>query len=137
MFRNDPELAEKACPVSALARDITEVMSEIGLSAPVHPTGQRVAYHAACSLQHGQRIRNQPKQLLREAGFVVLEPPEGHLCCGSAGTYNLLQAEMATQLRDRKVANIEGTAPDLIAAGNLGCMIGVSGTTNMLKVLTA
>ena len=92
MFRNDPELAEPARIVSSLTRDITELMSEIGLQAHVNPTGQRVAYHSACSLQHGQQIREQPKQLLKEAGFVVLDPPEGHLCCGSAGTYNLLAA---------------------------------------------
>ncbi len=91
MFRDDPSLAEKARAVSALARDVTEFMSEIGLMAPAQPTGRRVAYHSACSLQHGQQIRNEPKKLLKDAGFIVLDPPEGHLCCGSAGTYNLLQ----------------------------------------------
>ena len=104
MFRDDPELAEPARKISELARDISEVISEIGLMAPATPTGRRVAYHSACSLQHGQRIRQEPKTLLSQAGFVVLDPPEGHLCCGSAGTYNLLQPEIATQLRDRKVA---------------------------------
>ncbi len=130
MFRDDPELADKASAISALARDVTELMSEIGLQAQAHPTGRRVAYHSACSLQHGQKIRNEPKQLLKDAGFTVLDPPEGHLCCGSAGTYNLLQPEIATRLRDRKVANLESLSPDLIAAGNIGCLTQIaSGTT--------
>jgi glycolate oxidase iron-sulfur subunit len=130
MFRNDPELAEAAKTVSSLTRDVTEFMSEIGLQAPVNRTGQRVAYHSACSLQHGQQVREQPKRLLKQAGFIVLDPPEGHLCCGSAGTYNLLQPEIARKLRDRKVANIDATSPDLIAAGNIGCLTQIaSGTT--------
>ena len=84
-------------------------MSEIGLQAHVNPTGQRVAYHSACSLQHGQQIREQPKRLLQDAGFVVLDPGEGHLCCGSAGTYNLLQPEIARRLRQRKVEDLGAT----------------------------
>jgi len=136
MFRDDPALAEPARVVSALARDITELMSEIGLRPPVHPTGQRVAYHSACSLQHGQQVRHEPKQLLKEAGFSVLDVPEGHLCCGSAGTYNLLQPEIATRLRDRKVANIESTAPDLIAGGNIGCMTQIAAGTALPIVHT-
>jgi glycolate oxidase iron-sulfur subunit len=130
MFRDDRELAEPARRISALTRDINEFMSEIGLQTSVSPVGRRVAYHSACSLQHGQQVRQQPKRLLQEAGFEVVEPPEGHLCCGSAGTYNLLQPELATRLRDRKVANIESTRPDVIAAGNIGCMTQIaSGTT--------
>ncbi len=136
MFRDDPELADKAKRIAALTRDISEWMSEIGLQAPAHPTGQRVAYHSACSLQHGQKIRAEPKALLRQAGFVVLDPPEGHLCCGSAGTYNLLQPEIATQLRDRKVANIESLAPELIAAGNIGCMTQIANGTALPVVHT-
>src|ERR1700722_7205339 len=136
MFRNDPELAEPARIVSSLTRDITELMSEIGLQAHVNPTGQRVAYHSACSLQHGQQIREQPKRLLKEAGFVVLDPPEGHLCCGSAGTYNLLQPEIARRLRDRKVANIDATSPDLIAAGNIGCLTQIASGTKVPVVHT-
>ena len=136
MFRNDPELAEPARIVSSLTRDITELMSEIGLQAHVNPTGQRVAYHSACSLQHGQQIREQPKRLLKEAGFVVLDPPEGHLCCGSAGTYNLLQPEIARRLRDRKVANIGATSPDLIAAGNIGCLTQIASGTKTPVVHT-
>ncbi len=122
IFRNDPALAEPARAVSALARDVTELMSEIGLQAPVSTRSMRVAYHSACSLQHGQRVTQEPKRLLQAAGFTVADVPEGHLCCGSAGTYNLLQPEIAGQLRDRKVANIARTKPDVIAAGNIGCM---------------
>jgi glycolate oxidase iron-sulfur subunit len=136
MFRDDPELADKAAEISSLARDITELMSEIGLIAPVNATGRRVAYHSACSLQHGQKIRNEPKQLLKDAGFAVLDPPEGHLCCGSAGTYNLLQPEIANELRDRKVANIESTRPEMIAAGNIGCIAQIAGATKLPVVHT-
>jgi glycolate oxidase iron-sulfur subunit len=136
MFRDDPELAEPARIISPLAKDITEVISEIGLLAPVNPTGRRVAYHSACSLQHGQKIREQPKQLLKDAGFTVLDPPESHLCCGSAGTYNLLQPEIATALRDRKIANIDSTSPDLIAAGNIGCITQIASGTALPVVHT-
>ncbi len=89
---------------------------------PVRETDLVVAYHSACSMQHGQQIRAEPKALLKQAGFVVKDVPEGHICCGSAGTYNMLQPEIAGQLRDRKVANIERVKPDLIATGNIGCM---------------
>ncbi len=136
MFRADPELAERAATVSALARDVTEFMSEIGLKSPVNPTGRRVAYHSACSLQHGQKIVEAPKRLLAQAGFVVLDPPEGHLCCGSAGTYNLLQPAIAERLRDRKVANIASTSPDLIAAGNIGCLTQIASGTSTPVVHT-
>ena len=126
LFRDDPALAGPARAVSALTRDITELMAEIGLRAPVVATGQRVAYHSACSLQHGQQVRDAPKALLAAAGFAVIDVPEGHLCCGSAGTYNLLQPEIAGRLRDRKLANIALTAPELIAAGNIGCITQLS-----------
>ena len=137
MFREDPDLAEPARRISALARDITELISEIGLRPNTVATGQRVAYHSACSLQHGQSVRSQPKQLLTAAGFEVADVPEGHLCCGSAGTYNLLQPGIATQLRDRKVANIERTRPMLIAAGNIGCMTQIASGTRIPVVHTA
>ncbi|BAR58548.1 glycolate oxidase iron-sulfur subunit [Bradyrhizobium diazoefficiens] len=136
MFRDDPELAKKAQVISSLTRDITEFMSEIGLQPQLTPTGQRVAYHSACSLQHGQQVRVQPKQLLKEVGFIVLEPPEGHLCCGSAGTYNLLQPYLAGKLRDRKVANIEGTSAQIVAAGNLGCITQIASGTSIPVVHT-
>ncbi len=122
MFRDDPEWAEKAAKVSALAKDITEVLTRFELPEPVIGTGQTVAYHSACSMQHGQQLRDDPKKLLKAAGFVVKDVPEGHICCGSAGTYNMLQPELSGQLRDRKVGNIEKLNPDLIATGNLGCM---------------
>ena len=81
-----------------------------------------VAYHSACSMQHGQGIRTEPKALLKRAGYTVKDVPEGHICCGSAGTYNILQPEIAGQLRARKVKNIERTRPQLIATGNIGCI---------------
>jgi glycolate oxidase iron-sulfur subunit len=136
MFRNDSTLAEKARAVSSLARDVSEFLVEIGLQPPQIAAGLRVAYHSACSLQHGQKVREQPKKLLAEAGFTVLEPAEGHLCCGSAGTYNILQPEIALQLRDRKVANIESLAPDVIAAGNIGCLTQIAGGTRRPVVHT-
>jgi glycolate oxidase iron-sulfur subunit len=136
LFRNNPDLAEPARVISSLARDVTELMSEIGMQAPVNRTGRRVAYHSACSLQHGQQIREEPKRLLREAGFAVLDPPEGHLCCGSAGTYNLLQPQIARRLRDRKVANIDSVSPDLVAAGNIGCLTQIAGGTSLPVVHT-
>ena len=123
LLRDDPAYAEKAARISGLAKDLSEFMAELGLAAPVHATGQRVAYHAACSLQHGQRITEQPKLLLAAAGFHVVEVPEGHLCCGSAGTYNMLQPVLAEALRTRKLANIATTRPELVAAGNIGCIL--------------
>jgi glycolate oxidase iron-sulfur subunit len=122
MFRDDPDYAEKARRVSDIAKDITEYVMGLTLAPPVRETDLVVAYHSACSMQHGQQIRTEPKTLLKQAGFTVKDVPEGHICCGSAGTYNLLQPEIADQLRARKVANIERTKPDLIATGNIGCM---------------
>ncbi|MGR3717350.1 MAG: glycolate oxidase subunit GlcF [Thermohalobaculum sp.] len=135
MFRDDPALASAAARVSALTRDITEFMAEIGLGEVSAPE-LRVAYHAACSLQHGQKVTEAPKRLLRQAGFTVVEPAEGHLCCGSAGTYNLLQPEIAAQLKARKVRNIEATRPQLIAAGNIGCMMQIGAATAIPVVHT-
>ena len=96
----------------------------------------RVAYHSACSLQHGQRVTKTPMDVLRKAGFEVVGVPEGHLCCGSAGTYNLLQPEIANQLKARKVANIAKTKPDVVAAGNIGCMVQISSGTGIPVVHT-
>src|SRR3954452_11492327 len=122
MFRDDPAYSEKARRVSELAKDITEYVLGLDFATPVRETDLVVAYHSACSMQHGQQIRTEPKTLLKRAGFTVKDVPEGHICCGSAGTYNLLQPEIAAQLRARKVANIERIRPDLIATGNIGCM---------------
>lgn len=136
MLRTDPAYAEKAAKVSALAKDVSEFLAERELPVPVITAGLRVAYHAACSLQHGQKVRTAPKALLAKAGFTVLEPAEGHLCCGSAGTYNILQPEIAGKLRERKVANIERTQPQIIAAGNIGCMTQIGGGTAIPVVHT-
>src|SRR3546814_11826548 len=110
MLRSEPEWAEKAAAVSALAKDITEVMRDLGMKPSGQAKSLSVAYHSACSLQHGQKITALPKQLLAEVGFTVREVPEAHLCCGSAGTYNLLQPEIAGRLRERKVGNTIGRA---------------------------
>jgi glycolate oxidase iron-sulfur subunit len=107
--------------------DVTEFLAGIGLPSATTDADLVVAYHSACSMQHGQRITALPKQLLAQAGFTVKDVPEGHLCCGSAGTYNILQPEIARQLRDRKVANIERTRPDVVATGNIGCMVQLAG----------
>jgi glycolate oxidase iron-sulfur subunit len=126
MLREDSAYADKAAWIATLARDITEVIAELGLGRPTRPPSarwSRVAYHSACSMQHGQRLHASPKQLLAAAGFEPLEVPEGHLCCGSAGTYNILQSEIATALRDRKLSNIASTRPDLVATGNIGCIV--------------
>ncbi len=123
MLRTDAAWADKAARVSALAKDVSEFMIDLGLMPPSREIDLTVAYHAACSLQHGQKITRQPKALLAAAGFTVVDVPESHLCCGSAGTYNLLQPELAGALRDRKAANIVRTEADIVAAGNLGCMV--------------
>jgi len=136
MLRLDPAYAQKAARVSALAKDITEYLATLDLPAPTVQPGLAVAYHSACSMQHGQKITRQPKDLLRKAGFVVKEPREGHLCCGSAGTYNILQPDIATRLRDRKVKNIEATEAALVATGNIGCMTQIGGGTSLPIVHT-
>ncbi len=136
MLRNDPEWADRAAKISALTKDISEFMTDLGLKPAVRQPGLTVAYHAACSMQHGQKITAEPKQLLSVAGFGLREVPEGHLCCGSAGTYNLLQPEIAARLRDRKVANIESLQPDAIATGNIGCMTQIASATKVPIVHT-
>ena len=129
MFRNDPQYAEKAHRVSALALDISEYLARLPLAAEAAPSGLVVAYHSACSLAHGQKITRTPKELLCKMGFVVKDVPEGHLCCGSAGTYNIVQPQLARRLRERKVANIEKVKPDVIAAGNIGCITQIAAGT--------
>jgi glycolate oxidase iron-sulfur subunit len=123
MLREDARYAEKAARITALAQDVTEFLHELGLMPPVRRSDLAVAYHSACSMQHGQRITAQPKELLRAAGFAVQDIPEAHICCGSAGTYNLLQPELAGQLRARKLANIARVRPDVVASGNIGCIV--------------
>jgi glycolate oxidase iron-sulfur subunit len=136
MFRTDPAWAERAAKISAAARDISELLTELGLQKPAQPSGLVVAYQSACSLQHGQKVTTAPKALLAAAGFVVKDIPEAHLCCGSAGTYNLLQPEIAGRLRERKVANIESVRPQVIASGNIGCMTQIAGGTRIPVVHT-
>lgn len=136
MFRNDPAYAAKAERVSALAKDVTEVLKELNLERRTPLPTMRVAYHSACSLQHGQKLTDLPAALLRQVGFNVVGVPESHLCCGSAGTYNILQPEMAGKLRTRKVANIESVHPDVIAAGNIGCLTQIAEGTAIPLVHT-
>jgi glycolate oxidase iron-sulfur subunit len=122
VFREDAALATSAARVSELTRDICEFVAARGLPPVVNPGQLRVAYHSACSLQHGQHVHAPPRDLLRAAGFTVIEIPEGHVCCGSAGTYNMLQPGFARRLAERKLAQIARLDIDVIAAGNLGCM---------------
>ena len=135
MFLDDAAWTEKAARVSKLALDVSQFMLQVGL-ANVNPKGLTVAYHSACSMQHGQKVIEQPKKLLRDAGFVVKDVPEGHLCCGWAGTYQVLQPELSRQLRDRKVANIESLKPDVIASGNFGCVGNIASGTGVPVVHT-
>ena len=134
MFREDP-LAADAAEVSAMARDVSEVLKELAPAADA-PEPLRVAYHAACSLQHGQQIKGGPKTLLKKAGFEVVEPADSHLCCGSAGTYNLMQPEISAELKARKVETLEAKAPQVIATGNIGCMMQIGGGTEVPVVHT-
>src|SRR5437763_15283681 len=136
MLREDRDFALAAARISALAKDITEYLGSIELHKSQQPGDVVVAYHSACSLQHGQKITGLPKDLLSKNGFVVKDVPESHLCCGSAGTYNLLQPDIANRLRDRKVANIAMIKPDVIAAGNIGCMVQIAGGTSVPVVHT-
>jgi len=140
MFRNNA-LAADAARVAAIARDVSEVVMELTKddwkadpewAAPEGmPEGMVVAYHAACSLQHGQQIKTYPKTLLKKAGFTVVEPSDPHLCCGSAGTYNLMQPEISVQLKERKVKTLEAKKPDVIAAGNIGCMMQIGSAASV------
>ena len=136
LLREDKAFAADAARVSALAKDITEYVAGVGLEPTARQDNIVVAYHSACSLQHGQKITGLPKELLSKNGFVVKDVPESHLCCGSAGTYNILQPELASRLRDRKVANIASVKPDMIAAGNIGCMVQIASGTSVPVVHT-
>jgi glycolate oxidase iron-sulfur subunit len=134
IFRNDSALARKAKVVSALTRDVAEFLSARELPKPTIAPGLTVAYHSACSMQHGQKIDHEPRELLALAGFAVEEIAEGHLCCGSAGTFNMLQPDIATELRDRKLANIARTGARVVATGNIGCMTQL-GTASGLPIV--
>ncbi|MBX3576453.1 MAG: glycolate oxidase subunit GlcF [Rhizobiaceae bacterium] len=136
MLRLDPAYADKAKRVSALAKDVTEYLAALDLPAPDASPGLTVAYHSACSMQHGQKITRQPKELLARAGFSIREPREAHLCCGSAGTYNILQPEISARLRDRKVKNIAATGATVVATGNIGCITQIADGAGMPIVHT-
>lgn len=140
MFRNEP-LAADAARVAAIARDVSEVLMDLTSDDWCYDEarpereqpeeGLVVAYHAACSLQHGQQIKTHPKTLLKKAGFTIVEPADPHLCCGSAGTYNLMQPEISAQLKERKVKTLEAKNPDVIAAGNIGCMMQIGSASSV------
>ncbi len=134
MFRDTP-LAADAAIISGLAKDISEVLIDLDIPQ-VEQKDWVVAYHAACSLQHGQKIKDHPKTLLKRTGFQVAEPRDPHLCCGSAGTYNLLQPEISGQLKLRKVKTLEAVRPDIISAGNIGCMMQIGSGTEVPVVHT-
>jgi glycolate oxidase iron-sulfur subunit len=136
MLRTDSDYADKAAKVAGLARDISEYLATLPLEAAQATPRLVVAYHSACSLQHGQRVTRQPKELLDRLGFDVRDVPDGHLCCGSAGTYNILQSDIARRLRERKVGTIERLRPDVIAAGNIGCMTQIAAGTKLPAVHT-
>jgi glycolate oxidase iron-sulfur subunit len=137
LLRDDPVWAEKAARIASLARDITEIMAELGLMPSVLCERPVVAYHSACSMQHGQKLEVPPRQLLRVAGFDLREVPEGHMCCGSAGSYNILQPQLAAQLRDRKLANIDRSGAAIVATGNIGCIQQLEGSLDRPILHTA
>jgi glycolate oxidase iron-sulfur subunit len=122
MLKQEPKYAERAAKLAGMTRDVTEFLGTYDMGPPKRWSSLRVAYHSACSMQHGQGISEEPRKLLRNAGFTVVEIPEGHLCCGSAGTYNILQPAIAAHLRESKVANIKSVRPDVVATGNIGCI---------------
>jgi glycolate oxidase iron-sulfur subunit len=123
LLGEDRAYAERAKRIAALARDVSEVLVGADLGRALPDRGLAVAYHPACSMQHALRLKTQPKALLAAAGFTVREPAESHLCCGSAGVYNILQPEIAGRLRSRKRGNLARLEPEVIATGNIGCMM--------------
>jgi glycolate oxidase iron-sulfur subunit len=127
MLKYEAGYAQRAAKIAGMTRDVTEFLATYDMGPPKRWSSLRVAYHSACSMQHGQRVIDEPRKLLRNAGFSVVEVPEGHLCCGSAGTYNILQPEIAAELRDRKVGHIRSMRPDVVAAGNIGCITQLAG----------
>ena len=136
LFAGDPARAGIAAGLAARARDVSEIVATLGLP-PAAPRGIAVAYHDSCSLRHGQKIMSQPRALLAAAGFDVREPAEGHLCCGSAGTYNMTQPDIAARLQARKAANIAATGAAIVAAGNLGCITQIAAAIDRPVVHTA
>jgi glycolate oxidase iron-sulfur subunit len=131
LFRHDESWRPAAERIAGMAKDVSEILAEVGVNPPVRRSDLRVTYHSACSMQHGQGLKTGPQTLLREAGYDVRDVPEAHICCGSAGVYNLLQPDLATQLRDRKVENIARTRPDVVATGNVGCITQIAGGSDV------
>ena len=136
LLKDEPGYADRAKEIADMTVDISEFMDDFNYDAPRHWAAIRVAYHAACSLQHGQKVVEAPRRLLHQAGYSVVEVPEGHLCCGSAGTYNILQSTLADQLLQRKIDNIDSVKPDIIAAGNIGCITQLASATDIPVVHT-
>lgn len=136
MLRDDPAHAADAAHLSAMARDVAEFLAEKGLPAADGKLELEVAYLAPCSMQHGQKVVRQPVELMKAAGFTVRQPAEAHLCCGSAGTYNILQPDLAAQLGDRKAANLDRLQPQVIATGNIGCATQIASRTGVPVVHT-
>src|SRR5262249_9558385 len=128
--------AKKAARIAGLTKDVSEYLMKLDLAPSTDVADLVVAYHSACSLQHGQKVTSEPKRLLAKAGFVVRDIPEGHLCCGSAGTYNMVQPEIDRRLAERKATNIEAVKPDIVATGNLGCMTQIATATTIPIVHT-
>lgn len=137
MLRDDPAYADDAARFSALAIDVTELLTKYDLPAAVSPPALDVAYLSPCSMQHGQKITRAPIELLEAVGYRVRQPVEAHLCCGSAGTYNILKPDLAGQLGDRKAANLERLAPAVIATGNIGCATQIASRVGVPVVHTA
>ena len=137
LFREDVAIGEDATEFADLARDVSEVLVELGPLKTISVPKLRVVYHGACSMQHGQKLHREPKKLLEDAGFSLCEPVDGHLCCGSAGTYNILQPNLAGRMLERKIDTLEQTKPDVIAAGNIGCMVQIASGTTVPVVHTA
>lgn len=136
LLKREPEYAARAARIAALANDISEFLGKYELGPPKRWSSLRVAYHPACSLQHGQGIKEVPRDLLTKAGYSVVDIPEAHICCGSAGTYNILQPEIAGALRERKAKNIKRVKPDVVAAGNIGCISQLAGKVDVPVVHT-
>ena len=130
IFKDDEEMKKKAKVISELTKDVSEYLSEsIKLNFKAKDKKYKIAYHSACSMQHGQKVHDQPMSLLNKTENEIMEIPEGHICCGSAGTYNILQTEIAKELLKKKVNNIEGLNPDFISTGNIGCITQISNGT--------
>tara|TARA_B100000029_G_scaffold318834_1_gene311325 strand:+ start:1232 stop:2533 length:1302 start_codon:yes stop_codon:yes gene_type:complete len=139
IFREDKDLKKKAKKISELTKDISEFLDEnlkLNFQREKNSKKYNIAYHSACSMQHGQNVHKQPIDLLKKTGNTILDIPDGHICCGSAGTYNILHANIAKQLLKQKVENINKVKPDLISTGNIGCMMQIANGINIPIVHT-